>query len=105
MDTDSKCPICLELFEKNTNIIHLACCNNQIHFECLSTWIANNKSCPVCRNESNIHQIINIYPSECSENEPLIQNQTNRSSSTFVKFFYFIGFFTISCFSIKLVSN
>ncbi len=74
MDSYSSCPICLELFEKNTNIIHLGCCNNPIHFECLATWINTKKSCPICRNEYNVHEIINIRPSEEYENEPLIHN-------------------------------
>lgn len=45
MDT---CSICLESINTNTTY---TICNHKFHHSCLSTWIQNNNTCPLCRTQ------------------------------------------------------
>ena len=49
------CSICLEQFQKTEKIVILDC-NHIFHFQCMSLWIKNNNTCPLCR-DSLIHII------------------------------------------------
>lgn len=51
MDDSEKscCPICIEDFEKQDDIVRLADCGHTSHFVCLRPWIVVQKRCPVCR--------------------------------------------------------
>jgi len=47
--TKSSCPICLENFEEQTNIMLLPC-QHGFHLECIRPWIIDHSdSCPICR--------------------------------------------------------
>ena len=45
-----KCCICMELFEKNDQIINLPCAH-MFHNNCIRTWCKENSTCPICKNE------------------------------------------------------
>lgn len=73
---DKECIICLELIENNNSSIDSKCKNLQIfeecnhinnyHSKCANEWInkciGNNiiPSCPLCRNELNLHIFVDI---------------------------------------------
>ena len=40
------CPICLDTLE---NSAYTAICNHTFHKSCLSTWLMDNATCPMCR--------------------------------------------------------
>uniref|UniRef100_A0A7E4ZVG4 RING-type E3 ubiquitin transferase n=1 Tax=Panagrellus redivivus TaxID=6233 RepID=A0A7E4ZVG4_PANRE len=45
--TDSNCVICLE--KTPTDPTLLSCCSHYFCYVCISTWIFNNPSCPMCK--------------------------------------------------------
>ena len=47
---ETKCPICLDDFEKGSKFRKLKC-NHLFCEECLEDWLEENKKCPVCMNE------------------------------------------------------
>jgi hypothetical protein len=53
-DNKESCTICLSEFENNEDVIILPSCLHIYHHQCISTWLATNKICPICRNEINI---------------------------------------------------
>jgi hypothetical protein len=44
------CAICLELFV-NDNGVTVSRCKHTFHHDCLSTWIEQSSSCPLCRQQ------------------------------------------------------
>ena len=50
--TESECPICLtNIPDDNTKKITQ--CNHTFHNECLTRWLHDNNSCPLCRTHFN----------------------------------------------------
>mgnify|MGYP001464308136 CR=1 FL=1 len=49
----TNCPICLDDFNKEKEIIVLKC-DHIYHKECIIEWVKMNISCPLCRSESLI---------------------------------------------------
>lgn len=47
-DENRKCPICLEFFDKDDNIIYLPCIHIY-HEECIKRWFKCQDFCPICR--------------------------------------------------------
>ena len=47
-DSKAKCPICFIRF-KNSRLIWVLKCNHFFHKKCISSWIQNNPTCPLCR--------------------------------------------------------
>ena len=47
---DTKCTICLDEFENESNI-SLTECRHIFHTDCIKEWVRYKKECPVCRNE------------------------------------------------------
>ena len=50
MEEDTKCPICLEDFNKGSTFRKVKC-NHLFCEDCLEDWLEENKKCPVCMNE------------------------------------------------------
>ena len=51
LDTDKKkCTICLENYKNGDDSIALPCIHI-FHAECIKTWLKNNTTCPICKNE------------------------------------------------------
>lgn len=50
-----ECTICLETIDKNDE--HTLLCNHKYHDKCISFWLKNNSSCPICRKK----QYLDIY--------------------------------------------
>jgi E3 ubiquitin-protein ligase RNF181 len=51
---DYKCPICLVKFAKSSSsssAIRLPECGHSFHLACLTRWLDNTSSCPMCRAE------------------------------------------------------
>ncbi|KAG9142449.1 hypothetical protein Leryth_018235 [Lithospermum erythrorhizon] len=47
-ENDETCAICLKDFEEDENIGILSC-QHQFHRDCLTNWLINKNSCPMCR--------------------------------------------------------
>ena len=47
---DAKCPVCLVDIEIGTTCKRLPC-GHRFHDQCIRTWLASKRSCPVCRAE------------------------------------------------------
>ncbi len=45
---DESCSICLENFNDTISIIKLEC-NHTYHKDCITAWLNNNETCPLCR--------------------------------------------------------
>ena len=52
MDSENKCPICLEYIKSNSH--KQKCCSNYFHSVCLKKWYQVNSRCPLCRSEPQI---------------------------------------------------
>ena len=51
LDEDKKkCTICLEYYQNGDDSIALPCIHI-FHAECVKTWLRNNNTCPICKNE------------------------------------------------------
>jgi len=46
---DAACSVCLECFADGESLIVLPDCKHKFHADCLSDWLEQNNSCPVCR--------------------------------------------------------
>ena len=49
-DETSECPICLNVYHVNDDILVLYC-EHTFHYTCAMKWFLINKSCPICRME------------------------------------------------------
>lgn len=48
---EGKCHICLEQMEKSEELLKVDKCTHTYHEPCLSKWINEHKTCPICRYE------------------------------------------------------
>lgn len=53
-----ECPICLD----NIDSLYTTTCEHKFCTNCITTWLINHKTCPLCRNELNTNNdnMINI---------------------------------------------
>ena len=56
-----ECPICLEIFDTNDDIIQMSCCIAHYHKECVYNWILIKKTCPCCRSELVLNRGCSYY--------------------------------------------
>ena len=51
-EANDDCPICMEPFEREQNIICLPCNNGHVfHDHCIGEWVKRNNCCPLCKAE------------------------------------------------------
>lgn len=43
------CSICLTSYQVGQNITEFGTCNHSFHEECITKWISEKNSCPICR--------------------------------------------------------
>ncbi|KAF9615273.1 hypothetical protein IFM89_022600 [Coptis chinensis] len=43
------CMICMEEFNRGKDVAKRLACNHVYHETCVSTWLSQNNSCPLCR--------------------------------------------------------
>jgi hypothetical protein len=48
-----ECPICLEPFRPNQEVVELDICRHIYHRVCLSNWFRISSACPMCRRQVN----------------------------------------------------
>jgi hypothetical protein len=48
IDKENNCPICVDEMVISSEL-HKTQCNHVFHISCLTTWIKNKSSCPLCR--------------------------------------------------------
>jgi E3 ubiquitin-protein ligase RNF115/126 len=46
---EGECPICFNDFEENPLSLSCPQCNNKFHKSCLTTWLNDRNTCPMCR--------------------------------------------------------
>ena len=63
---DAECSTCMEAFTSKCNI-STTLCGHVFHIECISKWLANEKSCPQCRKPCTEKGMIKIYLSGSEE--------------------------------------
>ena len=86
-DTVQKCAICMNDYTKQKNKVALGC-GHEFHYECLlkwnlqSTYQTNHKSCPMCRTDIGISEILDEsgveHISHVQETTPLTPQQRTR---------------------------
>ncbi|KAF9450399.1 hypothetical protein P691DRAFT_632184, partial [Macrolepiota fuliginosa MF-IS2] len=47
--TDPRCPICLEDYEPDDDVLKMGNCVHWQHKACLEKWLEKANTCPVCR--------------------------------------------------------
>ena len=52
--TATNCSICLVVMNKGTRATKLNPCGHTYHFDCIETWLKENKTCPLCLQEIKI---------------------------------------------------
>jgi hypothetical protein len=50
-DTQETCSICLDNYKEDQVMSVLHNCKHKFHKECVSAWLLNNPTCPLCRNK------------------------------------------------------
>lgn len=50
---DERCAVCQEEWSENTahKRVELNSCHHEFHEDCICTWLASNKTCPICKQE------------------------------------------------------
>jgi len=51
VDTDTRCPICLDDYKSLDPVLKMHDCRHWLHKECLETWLRSATTCPVCRQQ------------------------------------------------------
>ncbi len=69
MSTDTQCSICLTDLKKNIKTLK---CKHPFHENCINDWIANNNTCPLCRDTISLSKIT-VLPID----NPNINNNIN----------------------------
>ncbi|KAL3812225.1 hypothetical protein ACJIZ3_013493 [Penstemon smallii] len=46
---DSLCCVCLGEFEMKEELVQVPLCKHIFHIDCISYWLHNNSTCPLCR--------------------------------------------------------
>ena len=57
------CSICLEEYKKNDQVF-VSKCNHIFHKNCITSWLNNNRTCPLCVNII----VNNLYIIQCNSN-------------------------------------
>tara|TARA_B100001094_G_scaffold319286_1_gene363911 strand:+ start:9478 stop:10035 length:558 start_codon:yes stop_codon:yes gene_type:complete len=91
-ENDSEqCPICLENFEEGMTIVETQC-NHKFHNACISRWLQNNTSCPVCREsfleQRGTNKIKFVFPNNFE-----LHTEWNPISNTIIDIFFFLSHF------------
>jgi hypothetical protein len=70
--TNDRCPICLEVFQPNSEVTQINNCRHIFNRAELATWFETNVRCPVCRFDIRDHVDVPPLPATPSTNtEPL----------------------------------
>ena len=60
LQIDTKCNICLDCFDKSSNILKLKC-GHSYDYECIENWLKKHSNkCPICRDEVSKGTPINL---------------------------------------------
>jgi hypothetical protein len=63
-DRINECDMCVVCMDKQNTKTITKCCNNSFCFECLTSWLKKNPSCPLCKTTLNIENDLFIVDNE-----------------------------------------
>ena len=69
--TNDRCPICLEVFQPNSEVTQINNCRHIFNRAELATWFETNVRCPVCRFDIRDHIDVPVPPIPSTNTEPL----------------------------------
>jgi len=75
-----ECSICLAEFENNEDLRRLPC-NHFFHKNCVDTWLQENGTCPMCRNDISHHPRENLSLHQDSSSSPSSSSSSSPSPS------------------------
>lgn len=77
------CPICVASYEDTEEICTLVSCNHNFHKTCLTRWLQNHDTCPLCRANVREYQTTNTNTNTNTntDNYTNIQTQENELDS------------------------
>ena len=75
LDNDKKkCTICLENYKDGDDFIALPCIHI-FHSDCIKTWLKNQTTCPICKNEIKYDSDAFSTSQQTQENTELVQQK------------------------------
>ena len=54
LNNEDECPICMEDYAKEENLVKCPKCGNHMHDKCVLNWLKTQNSCPLCRHKLKI---------------------------------------------------
>jgi hypothetical protein len=69
--TNDRCPICLEVFQPNSEVTQINNCRHIFNRAELATWFETNVRCPVCRFDIRDHVDVPPPPIPSTNTEPV----------------------------------
>ena len=69
--TNDRCPICLEVFQPNSEVTQINNCRHIFNRAELATWFETNVRCPVCRFDIRDHSDVPLPSTPLPNTEPL----------------------------------
>ena len=75
--SDFDCSICLEFLDLESNVnIARTSCDHTFHLSCLSNWLKNHQTCPICRESV---YIMNRQSENVEDNRRLVVLNCNQT--------------------------
>ena len=76
------CPICVAPYEDNEEIYTLLSCNHNFHKTCLTRWLQNHNTCPLCRTNVREYQTNNADTNTNTNTNTNTYTNTNTNTNS-----------------------
>ncbi|KZT21891.1 hypothetical protein NEOLEDRAFT_712509 [Neolentinus lepideus HHB14362 ss-1] len=81
VDTDTRCPICLDDYKSLDPVLKMHDCRHWLHKECLETWLRSATTCPVCRQQVRTQRDRSSTPPVAGPSSQDLPNQSGDEDS------------------------